>query len=304
LIISIGDNVDKKLFECFQTKDFSEILKESYKDITYSPVRNNILYINFDDLKNSRDLRSESELKPYLKKIFKKITMEIAEYFSLNEIYPFDYKNLKSKSLFDYIKYKLKCKTKIHQIPEYLIKSKNEILIEIFKMGFDLSEVESAFDKFPTFDKQYIFDVMNKRRLYDHKKNNQFNNDSNNKILNNDKNRINTTEEIKLKNENNYKDETTDLKCIILKDRTQYIQIKKTNNDNILHKLNKEEILKMEKKKKFSEIYCNICKDKKINIVFGDCKHKYLCEECLTNKVIFCPICKNKIKKFIKLYKI
>lgn len=301
LIITVGNSIDKSIFECFNTKDFSEVSKESYKEIVYNPIRYNVNYINFEDLKNSRNLKSESELKPVLKKIFRTLTLEVSDYFNFKNIYPFDYLNLKTKTVYNYMQFKLNSKNLNYDIPEYLIKFKNEILLEIFKMGFDLKEIEESFEKFASFDKQYIFNLLHSNRLKSNKS----------KFLNNNNDTNFNKEENFYDNLNNHEQETTDLKCIIYKDKNQYIQVEKTNTHHAKNEKKQNEKIKnadsdMQNKmnQKLSENICNICKDKKINIAFGDCKHRYLCEDCLTNKIIFCPICKNKIKKFIKLYRV
>jgi len=289
LIITVGNEIDKCLFECFNSKDFSEILKDSFKDIKYNPSRFNVTYINFEDLKNSINLESESELKPYLKMIFKQISSEASEYFRLKNIYPFDYENLKTRSIYNFMQYKLKCKNSIFEVPEYLIKLKNETLLEIFKMGFNLKELEESFEKFVTFDKQYIFNILNTKRTKDIKARSSGGNNEHLYV-----------------NENKNEDETTDLKCIILKNRTEYIPIKHKKNNKQAQKENNNNINSSEEKEKnkISEVTCNICKERKINIAFGHCKHRYLCEDCVTNKMVFCPICKLKINKFIKLYQV
>ena len=275
LIISLGNDVDKSQLNCFNTKDFSHILKDTFKEINYNPIRSNIHYINFDEVKNSRDLRMESELKPYLKKLFKKITTEVSDYFILKNIFPKDYENLKTKTIYNYIKYKIKCKTNEYEMPEFLVKTKNEVILEIFKMGFNVKDVENNFKIFPTFDKQYIFNILNLKKINENKE------DSNLKI------------------------ETIDLKCLILKDKLQYIN--KNNSKKNIDKKNNiktDEEKKLENEKKFDSKICNVCNQNIINIVFGYCKHKYVCEDCLNFSLIFCPICLKRIKKFIKLYKI
>lgn len=285
LIITIGNNIDKNLFERFNTKDFDDFLKHSINEIKFNPVRSNVYYINFEEAKNSRNLKLGSELKPFLKKIFKRVTNEVSEYFSMNQIFPYDYENLKSRSIYNYIQFKNKCKNEPYTIPEYLIKLKNESLLDLFKIGYNLKDIEDSFSKFPTFDKQYIFDIMNTKK------------------------QINSLENLNENKENKIsKEEFTNLKYIISKNKVQLIQanddknLKINDQHNVDKQYDKMKINKL--KKPYNEKICNVCKEKKINIIFGDCKHKYLCEECLSDKYIICPICLKRIKKYIKLYRV
>ena len=53
---------------------------------------------------------------------------------------------------------------------------------------------------------------------------------------------------------------------------------------------------------KYDEKICNVCKDKDINIVMKDCKHMFYCHNCITDDIRICPICKIRIKSFVRIY--
>ncbi len=279
--------------------DFYEILRGSFNNVVYNPSRNNLTYIDFEELKSERNLLNESEIKYFMKKTFQKIIIEAEQYFERKGITPKDYINLKTKTNYNYIQYKKKCINQQYEIPKFLMDKQINLLNDLQRTGNKLIDLEEIFKKFPTFDKKYIYDIINENKL--------------NKIDNN-----NNTAFSRFCNKNNtygdhfkytFNGNKVEIKKINLsKYRTNYLNKNKTNNNNNnSYSTNKIKHIDKSKDKdnvkNFSENICNKCKFRKINIVFGDCKHKYICEDCLNNDFLFCPICEKKIKKFIKIYR-
>ena len=59
--------------------------------------------------------------------------------------------------------------------------------------------------------------------------------------------------------------------------------------------------IKEENKKLSEETLCKVCLDEPMNRGFLPCGHYVACEDC-TNRLRFCPICRQKIKALVKIY--
>lgn len=53
-------------------------------------------------------------------------------------------------------------------------------------------------------------------------------------------------------------------------------------------------------------VICSICLDKNVNSLLLPCRHYTLCKVCVKEMLMSrskCPICRNEIKKIIRIYK-
>ena len=178
----------------------------------------------------------------------------------------------------------LRKKNKKYNIPKFILEEKEKIINEIIDLGFSKELFDYTFNnKLPTFDKHFIISMLNNNK-------NKYEQLMTNKVKKN----FNDNKLFKIEGSEYFRYNEQ----MLIDERELYFG-KKTGKDiYINHDTSNEK-----NEKNIKEEICNFCKTNYINIIFQYCKHKYSCLYCLSkikNKI--CPICKKKIKYFVRLY--
>ena len=276
IIISLGDEFKSDEFE----SKINEYIDNNKKNESF---RNNIIYINFNNISFTEN-DYENKIKLFCKQIYYKLSQQFVNYINLINIKPLDSNNLDNKNTQNFIELRKKNIYKKYNIPIFLLEEKTKIINELIDLGFSKELFEYTFkDKLPTFDKHYIISMLNNNK-------NKFE-----KItINTDKKNFNNNKKLKIENKEyfRFKDQ------MLIDERELYFGNKNEKEIN-----NNQDISNENSEKSINEEICNFCKTNYINIIFQNCKHKYSCVYCLSkikNKI--CPICKKKIKFFVRIY--
>jgi hypothetical protein len=333
VVIQIGEEADPEIQKA--EEDANYIKKENYLEVLNtglfkqyaesvglefkqkSPLqqqRRNSFYINFNELFRRENLKSEVILKPVLKKLFREITNQFLDYALQNNISPMDFENLKKKSLHNYLDFRRKRQTEKYQIPNYLKEEKEAIIEEVIKLGYTVDELHQYIKTFPSFEKDYIFNVLNDFKIKNMIRENNERRRSyasckeyilfeGKPLIDERKNLRKSTKKMGLlmppvNSTKGRNISTTEVRKINI---IGFSNFHNSNNKGI----DKNPIIKKgEKSSKNLINICKICEENKINIVFQDCKHKYYCDVCIDDNVKNCPICKERIKSFVRIYNI
>ena len=279
IIVSLGDEFKSEEFEL----KINEFIENNKKNESF---RNNIIYINFNSINfNSNDY--EKNINTFCKQIYYKLSKQFESFIKFTNIKPLDSNNLSNKNISNFLELRKNNAFKNYIVPKFLNKEKEKVINEIIDLGFRIELFEYVFDnKLPTFDKHFIISMMNNNRGKFEKIIANKKNENNIDIINTLK--IERTEYFRF-NEQMLIDER---ELYFGGNNEKETQANPESNDEKNEKVINNEL-------------CNFCKTYKINIIFQYCKHKYSCIYCLSkikNKI--CPICKNKIEYFVKIYNI
>ena len=276
IIVSLGDEFKSEEFE----SKIEEYIDENKNDESF---RINIIYINFNSINfNTNDY--EMKINSFCKKIYYNLSQQFVKYINLLNIKPLDATNLSNKNTPNFLELRKNSIYNNYIIPKFLIQEKEKIINEIKDLGYSYELFEYTFgNKLPTFDKNFIISMLNnnKNKFEKIKKNSEKRNSLNgSKIKLENKEYFQFNDQMLIDERELYFGEN--------KGKDKYIN---QENDNVL------------KEEKINDEICNFCKTNEINIIFQYCKHKYSCLYCLPkikNKI--CPICKNKIDYFVRIY--
>lgn len=272
IIISLGEE--------FKSDEFESKIDEYIDDNKNNQLfRNNIIYINFN-LIDFKMNDYERKITSFCKQVYFKLSQQFVNFINKVNIKPLDSNNLSSKNTPHFLELRKNNIYKNYIVPKFLIQEKEKLINDILELGFNRELFEYTFDnKLPTFDKHYIISM-----------------------LNNNKNKF----EKEIKKNTCKRNNTLKLECtkyfrfqdqMLIDERDLYFgnNEKETSVNPINDETNNKKII--------NEEICNFCKTHIINIIFQYCKHKYSCIHCLSkikNKI--CPLCKNKIDYYVRIY--
>lgn len=278
VIISLGIEINKKDLELFNG-NLNELAKEFGIEAKNVSKRKNTYYVDFNYIYQKQNLSLEAITRPIKKNLFKEITSQILDYMSINDLSPIDYKNLKIKTLHNYVDFKRRKQNEHYVIPQYIQDEHKNLLENIEQIGFHSTDIYKCMKTIPTFEQHYVMNLLNHYKIMLKK---EF-------LIMNKKEKIMNREYILFNG-----------KPIL--DERKIVQNILPNEDLTNNPSNK--ISNIQESALFSDKICNVCQDNKINIVFQDCKHRFICEYCLTEEFKICPICKERIKKFVRVYNV
>ena len=277
IIISLGDEFKADEFE----SKINEYISNHEKDENF---RNNLIYINF----NKIDFKTndyERNINTFCKQIYYKLSQQFVSFVNMVKIPPLDSNNLSSKNTPDFLEFRKNNMYKNYIVPKFLMMEKEQIINDILDLGFEKELFEYTFDnKLPTFDKHFIISMLNNNK-------NKFEKMKSNKNKDISLNR-NKTLKVECKKYFRFQDQ------MLIDERDLYFGENGDKKEKSMNHSNNEENGNL-----INEEICNFCKTHKINIIFQYCKHKYSCMYCLSQiKNNKCPICKRKIKYYVKIY--
>ena len=86
----------------------------------------------------------------------------------------------------------------------------------------------------------------------------------------------------------------------ILKNKNRFLENK---NKTLINEIKSFRNINNSLKEKIDEVnLCSICYENKINILCSPCNHICICEKCHKGVGSKCPMCREDVKKFIKVY--
>ena len=87
----------------------------------------------------------------------------------MHNLSPIDYKNLNDKAVFNYIQFKDKLKSIGYKVPKFLYDEKISLLDELYKIGNSIEEIEEHLKVLPTFDRQFLINDLNSKKVANRK---------------------------------------------------------------------------------------------------------------------------------------